>query len=179
MTSHVPFRITVRESAADETALRDRAQRIARALVGIGTTHAVGVPDNASRFVFEFLESDASVQVVPVCREGEAWSLASGLWVGGAQAVVIIQNTGFLESGDALRGTAIQMGVPLVALLGYRGHRSLSGRDPDSAASFFEPTLRAWGLPYHFLADQDEEQIFKRALAQARSRRGPVAVLMT
>ena len=83
-----------------------RAARILEQLKNNGVTHAVGVPDNGSRALFEQLWSEPAIQVVPVTREGEAFALASGLYLGGKQPVVLIQNTGFLEAGDALRGCA-------------------------------------------------------------------------
>lgn len=144
-------------------------------------THAVGLPDNATRFLFELLEAQPAIQVVPVCREGEAWAIASGLWVGGRTPVVIIQNTGFLESGDALRGTAMEMAVPLVAIMDYRGFHSLAHSDPatrDSAATFFEPTMRAWHIPYEFLEEGEERTALLRAFEQAHQLHQPVAVLI-
>ena len=139
----------------------------------------MGLPDNATRIIYELLEEDAGILVVPVCREGEAWAIASGLWVGGKIPIVIIQNTGFLESGDALRGTAFEIGVPLLALIDYRGHQTLGREGVDSAASFFEPTLRAWQIPYHFLEDEREAEILGYAYRQAHEKCGPVAALMT
>jgi len=66
---------------------------------------------------------------VTVTREGEAFAVASGLWLGGAHPVVLIQNTGLLESGDSLRGTAMRMGVPLLCLVTYRGYHKLPKQD--------------------------------------------------
>lgn len=131
----MPYKVLVREGG-DIGSLQGRSRRIADALLDLGMTHAVGVPENGSRFIFEYLGSSSSCQVVPVCREGEAWAIASGLWIGGKSPVMIIQNTGLLESGDAFRGTAVEMRVPLLALIGYRGYRSLSREYPDSAATF-------------------------------------------
>ena len=174
----MPFKVISREPPGDEQALRERSSRIVDALVELGVTHAVGIPDNMSRLIFELCDARPAVQLVPVCREGEAWGIASGLWVGGQCPVVIIQNTGFYESGDALRGTAIEMGVPLLTLLGYRGYRSLSTQNVDSAARFFEPMLRAWGMLYWILEKQREAEVLHDAFTQARVSRRPVAVLM-
>ena len=112
----MPPKIIAREPATDAAALRQTSGRIVAGLLELEITHAVGVADNMSRFIYEQLLETPAVQVVPVCREGEAWAVASGLWVGGQRPVVIIQNTGFLESGDALRGTAVDMGVPLLEI---------------------------------------------------------------
>ena len=176
------MKIIARESGTDERILRSRSERIVQSLQDLGMSHAVGIPDNCSRIIYELLEVETRVEVVRVCREGEAWAVASGLWIGGKQPVVIIQNTGFLESGDALRGTAVEMGVPLVTLIDYRGHHTLSQPRPeivDSAARLFEPTLRAWEVPYHFLKDGEEARILRAALQEAQRLCKPVGVLMT
>ncbi|HIG15899.1 MAG TPA: hypothetical protein EYQ31_00555, partial [Candidatus Handelsmanbacteria bacterium] len=90
-----------------------------------GVTHMVGVPDNGARTLFESLWADRGITVIGVTREGEAYAVASGLYVGGSLPVVIIQNTGFLETGDAFRGTAYNMGLPIVMLMGYRGFQTM------------------------------------------------------
>jgi sulfopyruvate decarboxylase TPP-binding subunit len=167
---------------ADPATINARSERIVQTLIELRITHAVGVPDNATRLIYERCDADPRVQLVPVCREGEAWAVASGLWVGGKKPVVIIQNTGFLESGDALRGTAIEMGVPMLAILSYRGHATLGPDNPplvDSAAALFEPTLRAWQIPYQLLEDGREGEILRNADNLASKLRRPVAVLMT
>ena len=134
-------------------------------------------------------------RLVRVAREGEAFAIASGLWLGGATPVVVIQNTGLLESGDALRGTASRMGVPLVMLVGYRGwakmekagrssSRSLSREDLvraelDSVALMTEPTLAAWGVPFERLAGAADRGRVTEAFQRARAEERPVALLLT
>ena len=80
------------------------AQQIVNELKKQGITHAVGVPDNGSARIYELLRADPGIEVITVTREGEAFAVAAGLYVGGKKPVIIIQNTGFLESGDAIRG---------------------------------------------------------------------------
>jgi hypothetical protein len=69
-----------------------------------------------------------------------------------------------------------------VAIIDYRGYQSLSDEQPntiDSAARFFEPTLRAWNVPFHFLEEGREADGLRAAFAQARESTRPVAVLLT
>ncbi|MBI2951878.1 hypothetical protein HYY27_07285 [bacterium] len=143
-------------------------------------THAVGLPDNGSRALYELLREDPALRIVSVCREGEAYAVASGLYVGGARPFVLIQNTGFLESGDGFRGTAHNMAVPLVSLIGYRGYASLAPGPSrvDTAASFLEPTLKAWGMPYHTLASDADAPVISEAFREAEEGPRPVAVLI-
>jgi sulfopyruvate decarboxylase subunit alpha len=172
------------------------ASAVLSALKACGVTHVVSLPDNSSAALFSLLGAEDSVRLVRVTREGEAFAVASGLWIGGSVPAVVVQNTGFLESGDAFRGTAQRMRIPLICLIGYRGYARMinspipvasgagdaeefSRPDRDSAALVTEPTLQAWGLPFDFLhSDADLEKISEVfARAQAESR--PVALLVT
>jgi sulfopyruvate decarboxylase subunit alpha len=172
-----------------------KVSRIIDALEACGVTHLLGVPDNTSAALFLACAERTDLRLITVTREGEAFAIASGLWLGGAVPALVIQNTGLLESGDAYRGTALRMRVPLLCLVTVRGYAALEraatetrasptpddlGRaDLDSAALLMEPTLRAWSLPFEYLhEDADVDRIpaaFRRAGAESR----PVAVLIT
>ena len=146
-----------------------------------GVTHVVGIPDNGSRGLYETLWEDPEIEVVLVSREGEAYALASGLYLGGKQPLVLIQNTGFLEAGDGFRGTAYNMQVPLVMLMGYRGYKTMQPGAPrlDTVASFFEPTLKAWDIPYTILHTDDDLPQIAAAFRKVAETSKPAAVLFT
>ncbi len=160
-----------------------------------GITHMLGLPDNTSATLFSLLADDPDIDLITVTREGEAFAMASGLWLGGKVPAIVIQNTGLLESGDAYRGTALRMRVPLLCLITYRGYARMndlhervpeepevdnySRSDIDSAGVVTEPTLKAWALPYVFLhTDQDIDKI-SSAFTRAEKESRPVAVLIT
>ena len=156
------------------------AEKIVNAFKKQGITHAVGVPDNGSARIYELLRADSGIEVITVTREGEAFAIASGLYVGGKKPVILIQNTGLLESGDAIRGTVVNMQVPLVVFIGYRGfhNRDADGQWIDSVASFLEPTLKAWQLPYELLETDDEMSCISRAFERADATSLPAAILL-
>lgn len=173
-----------------------QAEVLLAALQAVGITHVVGIPDNGSAALFNRLDAAADIRRIAVTREGEAFAVAAGLWVGGARPAVLIQNTGLLESGDSLRGTAVRMGVPLLCLVGYRGYAALAAsgihpqqrpddpyllvrNDLDSAALVTEPTLRAWGIPLHHYAADSDAALIAAAQEQARREQRPVALLLT
>ena len=156
------------------------AEKIITILQQHEISHVVGVPDNGSRALFEHLWTEPNIEVILTSREGEAFGLASGLYLGGAKPLVLIQNTGFFEAGDAFRGTSYNMGIPLVMILGYRGYKTMepNASRVDTAATFFEPTLKAWNIPYTAMhSDNDLHQI-SDAFALARETSLPTAVLM-
>lgn len=180
---------------SDATEPVPQAALVIEAFERLGVTHVVGLPDNGHRALYWLLEDHPSIRVITVTREGEAWALASGLWVGGASPVMAIQNCGVLESGDALRGTAMRMRVPLLTLVSYRGYGRmvahgvepaaeldadlLTRKDLDSAALLLEPTLRAWSVPfYRYDSDRDLE-LLDKAWEQAQREARPVALLLT
>lgn len=156
------------------------AQKIVDELKKWAVTHVIGLPDNGSAEIYRRLDADAEIDVITVSREGEAFAIASGLYVGGKRPVVLIQNTGFLESGDAIRGTAINMKIPLVTLIGYRGYHSMSADDEfvDTAATFLEPTLNAWGVPHNTIVTDDDVGYISDAFKEANETSMPSAVLI-
>ena len=121
-----------------------------------GVTHIVWLPDTETSSMFQAIDEDGGITLVPVCREGESMPIATGLIAGGAKPVVLIQSTGFFESGDSIRGVCLDIGVPLLLLIGYRGYEGAGGRSGDSAAVFMEPILNTWGIPYQIVQDDKD-----------------------
>ncbi|MBT8395719.1 MAG: hypothetical protein HKO65_19220 [Gemmatimonadetes bacterium] len=180
--------------------------RVKALLERLGVTHVVTVPDNTSAPLLAELESspkphpsgpggEFGIRVLYATREGEGIGLASGLWLGGALPVVLIQNTGLLEAGDALRGTACRMGAPILLMITCRGYAKARamGIDPsdsdvdrgvlvredlDSVAHMTESTLRAWGVPFLSLRSSSDLEPIEQALSLARQDERPVAVLL-
>ena len=156
------------------------ADKIVASCGAHGITHVVGVPDNGSRALYEKLWAHDDIEVILTSREGEAYGMASGLYLGGASPLVLIQNTGFFEAGDAFRGPAYTMGIPLVMLVGYRGYTPMEPDAPrvDTAATFFEPTLKAWNIPYTAMHSDDDIGQIDDAFAKAEQTSLPAAVLI-
>src|SRR5262249_30846886 len=83
------------------------ARRVVDELRANGVTHVIWLVDTESRFMYDALTADPELTVVPICREGEAMGVALGLQIGGKKPIVVIQNTGFFESGDSIRGLVL------------------------------------------------------------------------
>ncbi|MBL9125751.1 MAG: hypothetical protein JNG90_19075 [Planctomycetaceae bacterium] len=119
---------------------------VAAQLTTLGFTHAVWLPDSAIGPWEDAFTQSAHLRLIRVCREGEAWGIAAGLELGGARPIVIMQSTGFFESGDSLRNALFDLKLPLYAIVGHRS--SLVPNSPDTARLFLEPILRAWGIDF-------------------------------
>jgi sulfopyruvate decarboxylase TPP-binding subunit len=140
-------------------------------------THVVWLPDSETNFMYQTLLSEPSLDLVPVCREGETIAIAAGLWVGGKRPIVLIQNTGVFESGDSIRGMGLDVHQPLVMLIGYRGW-TRHGVTPDSAGRYIEHILHSWGISYYLIETDDDADLISVAVAEAERTQKPVGVLV-
>ncbi|MDA0588597.1 MAG: thiamine pyrophosphate-binding protein [Planctomycetota bacterium] len=123
---------------------------IANLFEELGVTHVVTVPDTTiGPWLAEIRAT--SVDVIQVCREGEAWGIAMGLYLGGATPIVLIQCTGLFESGDALRNAIYDYRLPLFGLVGYRSYLSQASLPGDTCLRFTEPILDAWEVDSVFV----------------------------
>jgi sulfopyruvate decarboxylase TPP-binding subunit len=149
---------------------------IVEMLEGMGITHVVWVPDSATGLWEPALEASRRIHLIRVCREGEAWPLAAGLHLGGMNPLIIMQTTGLFESGDALRNVLFDLKLPLYALIGVRN--GLVANSRDSARTFAEPILKAWGLDCLWIAQpEDKPKLAWHWQACRQSRRAGAALL--
>ena len=118
-----------------------------------GVTHVVTIPDSETNYLYELMQEQPWLDVIPASREGETFAIALGLSVGGKVPVCLIQNTGMMESGDSIRGMALDSGFPLVMVVGYRGW-TRHGVITDSAARYTEPFLNAFRINYYLVESE-------------------------
>jgi len=140
-------------------------------------THVITIPDSETNHLYELMENQSWLDIVPVSREGETMGIALGLNVAGKVPVCLIQNTGMMESGDSIRGMALDAGFPLVMVVGYRGW-TRRGVINDTAARYTEPFLHAFGINYYLVEYDDDGDRISTAFKEARATRRPVAVLI-
>ena len=142
----------------------------------MGITHVIWLPDSTLGPWEEALGSTEGLQLLRVCREGEAWAIAAGLHLGGARPLVVIQCTGLFESGDSLRNAIYDFGLPLFAIVGYRSF--LIPGSTDSARTFTEPSLKAWNLDYRLIDAPEKLSELAKHYAACRQANRPGVVLM-
>ena len=142
-----------------------------------GVTHVVWLPDSETNFLYLLMEADPDLDLIPVGREGQAFSTAAGLTVGGKKPVILIQNTGMMESGDSLRGWGLSLNIPVVMMVGYRGW-TRHGVNTDTAATYTERFLNAFGIQYYLVETGEDAPRISVAFEEASRTRRPVAVLV-
>ena len=98
-----------------------------------GVTDIVWLPDSETNWLYLLMKADPDLRLVGVTREGHGCSIAAGLFAGGRRPMMLIQNTGMLESGDSIRGWLMGLNIPIVLMVGYRGY-TRHGVNTDTAA---------------------------------------------
>src|SRR5262245_7139844 len=93
---------------------------VAETLAACGITHVVWIPDSELGTWESALLAQPGLQLVRVCREGEAIAVAAGLCLGGKRPIVLMQCTGFFEAGDAFRNFVHDLQLPLFFVIGVR-----------------------------------------------------------
>ena len=135
-------------------------EEIVAAFTELGITHVVWIPDTTTGQWDNALQAAPEIQLIQVCREGEAWALAAGLYLGGAKPIVVIQCTGFFESGDAMRNIVHDYKLPIFGLFGYRSYLNASSLPGDTCLKFTEPVLNAWALDTMFIDSEEKKPQF-------------------
>ena len=125
------------------------------------------------------MSSAPGLQLIRVCREGEAFAVAAGLLLGGHHPLILIQCTGLFEAGDALRNFIHDLKLPLFFVVGVRSWQAhQQGRSADTCPVFTEPILQAWRIPYTFLDPAKIAEQLPAAYQQARREHRAGAVLL-
>lgn len=151
--------------------------QIAALLRDLGVTDVVTVPDSTIGQWENAIEQSA-IRLIRVCREGEAWAVAAGLYLGGRSPLVMIQCTGLFESGDALRNVLHDWQLPIPSIIGYRSYLNQETLPGDTCLEFTEPILRAWQLEYRLITEPGQLDLMARHLEACKVNRQPGAVLI-
>ena len=152
--------------------------QLASLMIDIGVTHVVTLPDSTIGAWGDAIEKTAGLQVIRVCREGEAWAIAGGLHLGGATPLVLIQCTGLFESGDALRNIIYDWKLPILSVIGYRSYLDQSVLPGDTCLTFTEPILDAWKLAYRLIKAPEQLDEMRQFLLDSRQAGKPGVALI-
>jgi len=145
-----------------------------------GIEFLVWLPDTEARSLYDSIMASPRLRLIQVCHEEEAMGVYTGLYLTGKKAAILIQNTGFFHSLDGLRGLILNLELPLLLMVGYRGYHELKdGKQPfDSAAVLTEPIMDTLGIKHYLMDTDDQVGNIGRAYQETMETNRPVAVLI-
>jgi sulfopyruvate decarboxylase subunit alpha len=88
----------------------------------------------------------------------------------------MMQTTGLFESGDSLRNVLFDLKLPIYSLIGVRNW--LTAGSKDTAKTYAEPILRAWGLDCQWLQQPGERSRLGTHYRRCRGANIPGATLL-
>jgi sulfopyruvate decarboxylase subunit alpha len=158
-----------------------RGSLIIDALAKAKIDHAIAVPDIVTaRGVLTPLAKDPRFKLIRVCKEDECIGISAALAVCGRRAVNLFQNTGFLDSINAITHIAVHYDLPIIMVIGLLAHTAGTiPRDSQRVAiRVVEPMLESLGVESILVdRDADTDEIAPRIdAAYAASK--PLAILI-
>jgi sulfopyruvate decarboxylase subunit alpha len=160
------------------------ASALFAAIKTAGVTHCVTVPDFVQFALHNLLFAPGSgVSNVLACSEDQALTTATGLHIGGAVPIVMVQNQGMMKCANTLRGTCLDAGVPVVFFVGQFG-REVGNMDKPmresarSPVALMEPFLDAMGVKTFVVGEDAEVPRVAEAFAHAREHETAACVLI-
>lgn len=145
-----------------------------------GVSHVLTVPDTHQKTLLALLAAEQQPELLTVCTEDEAVGINLGLYAGGKQPMLLIQNNGLYAGLNAIKALSLDARVPLFMLIGEfaRDVNKPSSENALRAVRMLAPTLETWGIPHYQLEAADDTPSISRAYRQAQEQRGPTAVIV-
>jgi sulfopyruvate decarboxylase TPP-binding subunit len=169
-----------------ETSTQARAKALSgasiiREIVASGVEFVVSVPDiTTSEGLLRQLAQMPKPRLIRVCKEDEGVGICAGLAYTGKRALLLIQQTGMLDSINAIRGVAVEYSLPVCMMVG------LLEKEPDVlprqskryGVRIVEPILDAMGIPYHEIEEDADVGKIRPAIDQAYAGAHPTVLLI-
>ena len=178
--SDVPVRD--RPDAEQGTGLpRPDGARIIDALVGARVEFVVSVPDIVtSDGVLWPLAAHPAIRLVRVCKEDEGVSICAALAACDRRAVLLMQQTGLMDSLNAIRAIGKDYGQPVCMIVGLQGKEP--HLPPQRSASFgvriVEPILDVMEIERALVETPEDCDLIGPAIERAYARSAPLCVLI-
>ena len=126
------------------------------------------------------LSRDPDLHLVRLCKEDEGVAVCAGLAATGKRAVLLMQQTGLMDSLNAVRAVAVEYRQPIVMLVGLQGKER--DRPPGQSASLgvriVEPVLDAMGIDRIAIEEPGDVARLGPAIEHAYAASRPVVALI-
>ena len=168
-----------------ETAINATAtltgRNIIREIVASGVDFVVSVPDiTTSEGLLRQLAPMTAPRLIRVCKEDEGIGICAGLAYTGRRSLLLIQQTGMLDSINAIRGVAVEYALPICMMVGLLEKEP--GVPPLQSKRYgvriVEPILDAMGIPYHEIEEDADVGRIKPAIDDTYAGSRPVVLLI-
>jgi sulfopyruvate decarboxylase subunit alpha len=158
-----------------------RGSSIIAEIKASGIEFVVSVPDiTTSEGLLRPLSQSTTPRLIRVCKEDEGVGICAGLSYTGRRSLLLIQQTGLLDSINAVRGVAVEYALPICMMVGLL--QKEPGVPPTRSGRYgvriVEPILDAMGVAYHEIEEEANVGKIKPAIDDAYAQSRPVVLLI-
>ncbi len=155
--------------------------QIIDALKAARVTHVAALPDiTTSAGLLWPLSKEPDLHLIRLGKEDEGVSICAGLAFCDKRAVLLMQQTGLMDSLNAVRAVAVEYGQPVCMLVGLLGKEP--DRAPQESGSYgvriVEPILDVMGIDRLLVEGPEDVVSLAPAIDRAYARSRPLAALI-
>jgi len=129
---------------------------ILRAIKKAGVEFVVSVPDIVtSEGLLWPISKDPELKLLRVCKEDEGVSICGAMSYSDTRALLLMQQTGLMDSLNAIRAIGVDYQLPICMMVGLQGKEPQLKPSESSAygVRIIEPVLDAMQIPYRLIEE--------------------------
>lgn len=151
------------------------------AVAAAGIHEIVALPDIVtSDGLLWPLARDSRFRLTRLCKEDEGISICGAMSYAGRRALLMMQQTGLMDSLNALRAIGMDYGLPVCMIVGLQGKEP--ELPPERSASYgvriVQPVLDAMGVVHDLIEGPGDVARITPALEAAYAQSRPVCLLV-
>jgi sulfopyruvate decarboxylase subunit alpha len=149
-----------------------------RALREQGADFFVSVPCKLFGNMIDLLRTAEEVVYTPVAREEEGIGLMAGAWLAGRTPVMIMQNSGFGNSINAILSMLHYYRIPVTLVMSHRGSDGEPIEAQRQMGGAIVDLMKAARVTCHELPSVDDLKVVPDAIAASRAEGRPIGLLL-
>lgn len=138
-----------------------------------------GVPDGWIVPLIDAFSKDERFTYIPAAREEECFGIASGAVMAGKKAMVLIQNSGFLNAVGCYTTLCQKYQTPFVVLVAHRGGINDSNSYDPNKFRGFEAVTQSMNIFVHNAQWEDLPAVLPKTYARSVGAGEPSFVTIT
>lgn len=162
--------------SARTTVAYPSGRRIISAIKAAGVREIVALPDIVtSDGLLWPISKDREFRLIRICKEDEGVSICAAMSYNGTRAILMMQQTGLLDSLNAIRAIGVDYGLPVVMLVGLQGKEPQLAPEASSAygVRIVRPILDAMELSHSLIEEPEDVDHIPQAIAAAYAASRP------
>ena len=154
----------------DSAVAHPSGEAIMQALTAAGIEFVVSVPDIVtSDGLLWPIAGNPDFRLVRVCKEDEGVSICAAMSYNDTRALLLMQQTGLMDSLNAIRAIGMDYQLPVCMMVGLQGKEPerQSAESSSYGVRIIQPVLDAMQIPYRVIEEPEDVNFITADIEQA------------